>query len=135
MIPKDIGNVLGLYYGNTIGNTFERLFYNQLNLTIQVIDAYIQKEPDALSEDTIRLLDENTYLIANLFSQINPNLNQRELEDLFCCQLELTREELLKRINKDYMGDVNLYDFIEYHALMFADIITEGLTKQFYEKS
>ena len=83
MIPKDIGNVLGIYYGENIGNTFENLFYNQVSITIQMIDAYIQNASITLIEDIIKSADKNTYLIAKLLSQFNPYFKQRELEDLF----------------------------------------------------
>ncbi len=134
MIPKDIGNVLGIYYGENIGNTFENLFYNQVSITIQMIDAYIQNASITLIEDIIKSADKNTYLIAKLLSQFNPYFKQRELEDLFCCQLELIKEMVIKRINKEYLEEINSYDFIEYHVLMIADVITDGIAKQFYAR-
>lgn len=134
MIPKDIGNVLGIYYGENIGNTFENLFYNQVSITIQMIDAYIQNASITLIEDIIKSADKNTSLIAKLLSQFNPYFKQRELEDLFCCQLELIKEMVIKRINKEYLEEINSYDFIEYHVLMIADVITDGIAKQFYAR-
>lgn len=135
MITKDMGNLLGIYYGRKIGETFERLFYNQLSLITQLIDVYIENGTEETRNEIIRLLDENTYYIARLFSQVNPFLEEKELEELFCCQIELIKEETIKRIQKRYLEDINLYDDMEYHTLMIADIITEGIRRQFYENS
>ena len=41
---------------------------------------------------------------------------------------------VIKRISKEYLEEINSYDFIEYHVLMIADVITDGIAKQFYAR-
>jgi hypothetical protein len=48
--------------------------------------------------------------------------------------LELTTGEVVSRIKRDWVADIDFYNRGHLHMLMFADALTEGIVKQFPEK-
>ena len=45
--------------------------------------------------------------------------------------LQFVTDALMERINKDWDADVVAFDKGQEHMIMFADILTEGIIKQF----
>lgn len=127
--PRDFSNLLKLYYGDAQSKEFEQLFQDYITLTIKLIKDYILGN---INTETETQLYEKAAQIATFLSSINPYWNQNLLQKLLFDHLDMTKDEIMKRLNKDYAADVYLYDFIEYHALMIADIMSNGLIRQFY---
>ncbi len=48
--------------------------------------------------------------------------------------LALTTTEVVSRLKKDWAADVEAYDQGHAHMLMFADMLSDGIIKQFPEK-
>ncbi|MDF2587675.1 MAG: acetylglutamate kinase, partial [Anaerocolumna sp.] len=87
-----------------------------------------QSRAATIENDWAKNADE----IATYLSKINPYLDKAVLQNLLINQLGMTKDEILRRISNQYVADIYQYDFIEYHALMIADIIWSGLISQFY---
>ena len=49
-------------------------------------------------------------------------------------RLDLTTGEVVGRLKKDWAADIKSYDEGNAHMLMFADTLTDGITKQFPDK-
>ena len=129
--PRDFANVFRIYYGDKIANEFEDLFREHLNLVIKVVYSYIEGNSATITE-TERKWYENASQLATFLSSINPYWDKKTLQNLFYNHLDMTKDQILKRLNNQYAADVYLYDFIEYHALMIAGIMADGIIKQFY---
>jgi hypothetical protein len=67
-------------------------------------------------------------------SEANPNWSKSDLEAMLQKHLDLTTGEVVGRLQKDWAADIRSYDEGHAHMLMFADMLTEGLVKQFPEK-
>jgi hypothetical protein len=48
--------------------------------------------------------------------------------------LDLTTGEVVCRLKKDWAADIKSYDEGHVHMLMFADMLTDGIVKQFPDK-
>ena len=48
--------------------------------------------------------------------------------------LELLTRQIVARLNQDWVGDVRAYDEGVAHMMMFADVLTEALIRQFPDK-
>jgi hypothetical protein len=129
-VPRDLANIYKIYYGNNYANNVEQLFRNHIELLIDITNLLISG--DYAKVNLIKeKLHENATVIATFLSQKNPYLNQTELENPFHQHIDMTLDEINRRINMEYVSDIFQYDNIEYHALMLADILWKGIDKQF----
>jgi hypothetical protein len=48
--------------------------------------------------------------------------------------LAFTTTEVVSRLKRDWPADIDAYDKGHTHMLMFADMLTEGIVKQFPKK-
>ena len=72
--------------------------------------------------------------IAVFLSGANPNWAKKDLTDMLYKHLEFTTGEVVSRLHKDWVADISFYDKGHMHMLMFADMLTDGLVKQFPDK-
>lgn len=134
-IPRDFSNVFRIYYGEEVAGNVEQLFRQQLNYTVKLLHNYITAKTTGNQweiENTKKAWYKNADKLADYLSKINPAWDNSKLKDLFRHQLQMTEDEIGKRTRGDYSADVYLYDFIEYYGLMMADIMADGIIKQFY---
>jgi len=67
-------------------------------------------------------------------SGANPNWAKKDLADMLYKHLEYTTGEVVSRLHKDWTADISFYDKGHMHMLMFADMLTDGVVKQFPDK-
>ena len=53
------------------------------------------------------------------------------LGNMFYTHLDLTKQEAVSMIEKNYKEDIAVFDKIEAEALEMADMIADGIIKQF----
>lgn len=133
--PIDFAYVLRIYYGGNIANEFENLLREHLNLTIKLIDSYVSKNSTIGSSSIEKQWYDNANQLASFLSSINPYWDKQTLINAFNNHLDMTKDEIQKRLYGQYSADVDAYDFITYHTLMIADIMADGIIKQFYNSN
>lgn len=72
--------------------------------------------------------------ITAFLSGANPNGPVPELRDMLYMHVAFTTNEVIARLKKDWTADIEAYDKGHEHMLMFADMLTAGIVKQFPEK-
>ncbi len=129
----EFGKLFTQYYGKDAGKFFTELLYDHINLATEVIKA-------SKSGNTI-LLDEankkwyaNGREIAVFFNRINYNWKPAEMQTMMNDHLNLTYDEAIQRIKKDYDADVDAYEKLHREILMMSDMLSDGIIKQFPEK-
>ena len=134
----DIKNVFSVYYTDEISSNLESLLRNYISrlsdvlklLKINYANPTITSQKDLMLAQ--RYWDNSAVEIAQFLSEINPNWSLDQLQTLILDHIEMTRNQMIKRLQSDYTFEIHQYDFLEYHSLMIADYIYEGIINMFY---
>lgn len=129
----DIGDSIKPYYGQEAGNKLSTLLKDHIKLAGQVVDAAKSGDKKNL-EKYNKLWYENADDIANFLSSANPKYSNKVLKDMLYRHLQLVTEQAVSRLNKDWKKDIEAFDEGEDHMIKFADILAEGIIRQFPQK-
>ena len=129
----DIGTSIKPYYGEEAGNKLSKLLRDHILIAGQVVDAAKSKNKDNLDKYN-KLWYKNADEIADFLSSANPNWSNSKLKDMLHKHLEFVTNQAVARINKNWKADVEAYDKGEEHMIKFADVLSDGIVKQFPEK-
>lgn len=130
---QDIGNALMPYYGEEAGNKLTELLREHIVIAGKLFDAMKKGH----LEDTEKYkLDWywNAKDIAVFLSKQNPNWAAKQLQEMLEKHLQLVADDLNARLNKDWPADIKLFDQGEEHLIRFADVLADGIAKQFPQK-
>lgn len=129
----DIGSSIKPYYGEEAGNKLAKLLIAHISIAGQVVDAAKSNNKSDLDKYNT-LWFKNADDIADFLSSANPNLSNSELKDMLHKHLEFVTNQAIARLNKNWNADIDAYDKGEDHMIKFADIISDGIFKQFPKK-
>ncbi len=129
----DIGASIKPYYGEEAGNKLSKLLREHISVAGQVVDAAKSKNKADLDKYN-KSWYKNADDIADFLSSANPNWSNSELKDMLHKHLEFITNQVVARINKNWKADVDAYDKGEDHMIKFADVLSDGIIKQFPEK-
>lgn len=129
----EIGDAIKPFYGEDAGETLAALLRDHILIATEVIAA--AKAGDAAQYAAAQAeWSDNGKAIAAFLSAANPNWSQTELEAMLQMHLDLTTDEVVARLNANWEGDIRAYDAGHVHMLMFADVLTSGIARQFPSK-
>lgn len=130
---QDIGNAIKPYYGEAAGDKLAEILREHILLAGKVLDAAKagnQADLEKYNKEWHRNADD----IADFLSKANPNWSKKELQDMLYEHLKLITDDVTARLHKDWNGSINAYDKGLDHMIMFADILADGIIKQFPNK-
>ncbi|PWW08580.1 hypothetical protein DFQ01_101303 [Paenibacillus cellulosilyticus] len=127
---KDIGNAIKPYYGEAAGNQLATLLQEHIMLAGKVIDAAKAGNTADLNKYNAQW-HRNADDIARFLATANPNWNAKELQDMLYTHLKLINDQVAARLKKDWQADILAIDQNEAHMIKFADLLSEGIIKQF----
>jgi len=130
---EDIGNAIKPYYGDAAGDKLTALLKEHIQQAGVVVGAAKAGDKAKLAAEQAKW-SANGKQIADFLAGANPNWKKAELESMLQKHLDLTTGEVVGRLNKDWAADQRSYDAGHEHMLMFADILTTGIAKQFPAK-
>jgi len=128
--PADFANELKKYYGAEKAGIFEKLFTEHLVIAAQFLNNAKTGNTKAADDDR-RKWYANADNIAEFLSDINPYFNEHEWRAMLYDHLYMTENQAVYRFNGQYEKEIEEYDTIEQQALRMADMISEGIIKQF----
>lgn len=130
---QDIGNVIKPYYGDAAGNKLAELLREHILIAGKIIVA-----AKANKQDEVNKLEadwhKNADAIASFLSAANPNWPFKALQDMLYTHLQLITEIVLDCIKGDWKADIAATDKNETHMIHLADMLTDGIIKQFPAK-
>lgn len=130
---NDIGSSIKPYYGEEAGNTLSKLLREHISIAGQVVNA-AKSDNKADLDKYNKLWYKNVDEIADFLSSANPNWSNSELKNMLHKHLDLVTNQAIERINKNWSADIEAYNKGEDHMIAFADMLSEGIIKQFPEK-
>jgi hypothetical protein len=129
----DIGNAIKPYYGDDAGNQLTALLHTHITTAADLLKA-AKAGNDPAFADANKKWTDNADEIAVFLSKANPNWGVDDMKMMMHDHLKLTTDEAVARKKKDYAGDVAAYDNVHDEILKMADMLTDGIIKQFPEK-
>ena len=129
----DIGNAVKPYYGEDAGNKLAALLHDHIAISAEVVNAAKAGDNGKL-EDANKRWTANADEISVFLSKANPNWTLDELKHMMNDHLQLTTDEAVARIKKDYVADVRAYDKVHNEILEMSDMLSNGIIKQFPDK-
>lgn len=130
---QDIGNVFKPYYGEAVGDKLAQLLREHIVIAGKVIDAVMagnQADVEKYNKEWYANADE----IAKFLSSQNPKYSYEQLQEMLHEHLELITDDVMARVKKDWDAEIVAFDKGLEHMIMFGDLLTEGIVKQFPEK-
>jgi hypothetical protein len=127
----DIGNAIKPYYGKAAGTELTRQLRSHILIAADVIAAAKAGDRAALADAQSRWV-KNADTIASVLHSVNPrNWPLAEMKAMMHTHLDLTTQEAVARLQSNWAADVVAYDKVHAHILHMADMLSEGLVKQF----
>jgi len=130
---EDIGNAVVPFYGEAAGKALTDLLKQHIMIAVDIIDA-AKKGEDARFKDANQKWDRNAEQIAGLLSSANPHWPKADVVDLLMQHLNLTRNEVVARLQQNWEADVDAFDQIFTEILTVSDVLASGIVKQFPAK-
>lgn len=130
---EDIGKAIVPYYGQAAGDRLEALLKEHILVAVDLLDA-AKTGNTTKYQDADARWHKNAADLAAFLSSANPNWQTQEIVGMLNNHLNLTTQEAVAHMNKNYTEDIRLYDQIYNQILGMSDQISDGIIKQFPEK-
>lgn len=131
---KDIGAAIVPYYGQAAGDTLTRMLTTHIQQAVPVLQAAQAGNQPALDK---ALADwyANAKEIAHFLSTANPNnWPASTTEHMMEMHITQTTTYATDMLNGDYNKAITDYQLAYEHMMMMADVLSDGIAKQFPEK-
>jgi hypothetical protein len=122
----DMGNMIRRLYGDQVATTYGNLIKEHLLIAADLVKAAKAGNTKA-AEEAEKKWYQNADEIAKFLNAVNPYLTEKAVKDMFYTHLDLTKQEAIYMINKEYQKDIQVYDAIEKEARQMADAISDAM--------
>ena len=130
----DIGNAIKPFYGEEAGNQLTELLTDHILIAAEILQAAKIGDTAALNE-AIERWYANADDIAEFLNAANPqHWPLKEMRAMMREHLDLTLQEAVAYLEGDYAASVAFYDQVHLQALEMADMLSEGIIRQFPKK-
>lgn len=127
----DFKKVFNIYYHETISKQLEGLLREYTSNLIDTLK-YLKSGEKDMEEEAQDKWNTTGIKLAEFLSSINSYWKLGEFSSLISDHIEMTKSQMEQRLNKEYALEVFQYDFIEYHSIMIANILSQGIIDMFY---
>lgn len=128
--PVDFERALQPYYGDRIAAKFRDLLTEHLVIAADLVKAAKAGDNKAAAEAE-RKWYANADAIAVFLGNINPYWSQEQWRIMMRHHLALVKSMAVNMLTGQYQASIAAYDENEIHTIGMADIMAEGIIKQF----
>jgi hypothetical protein len=129
----DIGNAIKPFYGDAAGNQLTQLLRTHITTAADLLNA-AKAGNDAAFKEANKKWYENADEISAFLSKANPAWTINDMKMMMHDHLQLTTNEAVARLKKDYPADIKAYDQVHEEILKMSDMLSAGIAKQFPDK-
>ncbi len=130
----DIGNAIKPYYGDAAGDRLAALLKDHILIAADIVTAAKAGDKKQLDASKTRWT-ANADDIAAFLSGANPqSWPAADMKSMMHDHLQVTTSELEARLSKDWKADVAAYERVHGQILKMADMLSDGIARQFPEK-
>ncbi len=127
----DIGNATKPFYGDAAGNQLTALLREHILIAAEIIQDAKAGNTAAMN-DAITRWYANADDIATFLHNLNPeNWSLDEMKAMMHEHLDLTLQEAVAYLHGDYAGSVAAYEQVHLEILSMADMLSDGIIRQF----
>ncbi|SHO46751.1 LysM peptidoglycan-binding domain-containing protein [Anaerocolumna xylanovorans] len=127
---KDFEAALIPFYGEAVAAKFAELFTSHLTIAAELVQAAKDNNSTAAADAEMRWY-ANADQIAAFLGSINPYWSDEEWQSMLYDHLAMTKEEAVYLLTKNYEDSIAVFENIEQEALDMADMMTQGIVRQF----
>ncbi len=129
----EIGNAIKPFYGNAAGTKLAHMLREHILLAGRVAEA-AKANNQAQLQKYNNAWYKNADDIAAFLSSTNPNWNKNALKQLLHAHLKIVTDSVVSRLKKDWNREIRAFDEGEIHLIKIADVLSDGIIKQFPQK-
>ena len=130
----DIGNAVKPFYGEEAGNQLTALLTDHILIAAEILQAAKVGDTAGLNDAKERWY-ANADDIAEFLNAANPqNWPLEEMRAMMREHLDLTLQEAVAYLEGNYTASIAFYDQVHNQALEMADMLSEGIIRQFPNK-
>lgn len=130
----DLGDAIKPFYGTAAGDKLTALLKDHILIAVDIIDA-AKKGDGAKKDEAVKRWNANADDIAIFLSGANSkNWPQADMKKMMHDHLDATTDELVAHLKKDWTADVAAYDKVHDQVLKMADMLSDGIARQFPDK-
>jgi hypothetical protein len=127
----DIGDAVKPYYGKRAGDRLTALLREHILGAVALLTAAKAGDPAQIQQASDAWY-RNANQIADFLHTANPrNWPRAEMRAMMKTHLDQTLKEAQDQLTGNFAGSVRDYDAVHRHILEMADMLSEGLVKQF----
>jgi hypothetical protein len=130
---EDLGAAIVPFYGKDAGDKLTALLKEHISIAVDLVKAAKTNQQSAFN-DANRKWKQNASDIAAFLANANPNWPQAAMVDAMNMHLETTTREVVARLQHKYDEDVAAFDALYEHILHMADVLSDGIVKQFPDR-
>ena len=127
----DIGNAIKPYYGRTAGNRLTALLKDHILGAVALLQAAKAGDQAQIAKASTAWY-VNANQIADFLNRANPRQwSRKAMRSMMKTHLDQTLAEAQHRLQGNFGADIRDYDAVHRHILEMADMLSDGIIRQF----
>lgn len=131
--PEDIAAVFEKFYALPIVNQIRQMLEEHVRLAEELTMAMKDNNMEQ-AEMLENQLSQNADRLARMLANTNGKYDYEQLMRLMKMHLDLTSKAMMAELKGNHEEAVDLLDENEKNLMELADVLTEGLVQQFYQR-